>query len=58
MSCSVMLYLRQRNAEWTERYFVLAPQGDLEYYAVTDDGAPHDVPEGTIAIALRPGCRC
>ena len=53
-----MLCLRQRNAEWTERYFVLAPQGDLEYYAVADDGAPHDAPEGTIAIALRPGCRC
>ena len=45
----------QWNTGWKERYFVLTPRGDLEYYAATE-GVREGPPLGVIPVALRPGC--
>ena len=46
----------QWNPAWKERFFVLTPRGDLEYYAAPD-GAPRGPPAGVIPVALPPGAR-
>ena len=46
----------QWNPAWKERYFVLTPCGNLEYYKAVPDGARPDAPAGVIPVALRAGC--
>jgi hypothetical protein len=52
-----MLHKRGKwNPGWKERYFVLTPLGNLEYYKADSDGARLGAPAGVIPVALQAGC--